>query len=77
VTFAEAQAHLGMETQRRWSATALARMPHTLLGWSVLMTLLAEPLLERQGETVPQIAWYAKPLPTFSDALALGRRSLD
>ena len=41
------------------------------------MTLLAEPLLERQGEAVPQTAWHAKPLLTFSDALALGRRALD
>jgi hypothetical protein len=77
VTFAEAQAHLGMATQHRWSATALARMTPVLPSWSVLMTLLAAPLLERQGETVPQTSWYAKPLPTFSDDLALGRGVLD
>ena len=29
------------------------------------------------GEAVPQTAWHAKPLLTFSDALALGRRALD
>jgi hypothetical protein len=37
----------------------------------------AAPLLERQGEAVPQTFWYAKSLPTFSDTLALGRGSLD
>ncbi len=52
-------------------------MTPALLSWSVLMTLLAALLLERQGETVPQIAWYAKLLPTFSDALALGQGALD
>jgi hypothetical protein len=61
-----AEAHLGMETQRRWSATTLARMTPALLGCSVLLTVLAEPLLERQGESVPQTTWYAN-----------GRRSLD
>jgi len=41
------------------------------------MTWLAKPLRERQGETVPQTVWDAKPLPTFSDALAFGRGALD
>jgi hypothetical protein len=75
VTFVEV--HLGMETQRRWSATSLVRTTPALLGWSVLMTLPTEPLLDRQGEAVPQTAWYAKPLLTCSDTLALGRGSLD
>jgi len=66
-----------MATQHRWSATALARMTLALLSWSILMTLLAAPLLERLGEAVSQTAWYTKPLPTCSDALALGRGSLD
>jgi hypothetical protein len=45
----EAQAHLGMATQRRWSTTALVRMTPALLSLSVLMTLLAAYQLERQG----------------------------
>ena len=41
------------------------------------MTLLAEPLRERQGATLPQTAWYVESLLTFSDTLALARHSLE
>jgi len=50
-----AEAYLGMEAQRRWSTMALARMTPALLGWSIGMTLLAEPRRERRGATVPQM----------------------
>jgi DDE superfamily endonuclease len=76
VTFEEARAHLGMETQRQWSDRAIARTTPTLLGLFSLVTLLAHEL--RPGPSVPvqQAAWYVKPLPTFVDALALVRREL-
>src|SRR5215210_1450516 len=76
VTFHEARAHLGVETQRQWSDLAIQRTTPALLGLCSLVTLLAHALL--QGHALPgrQAAWYTKPLPTFSDTLALVRDDL-
>lgn len=76
VTFQEARAHLGLETQRQWSKLAIARTTPALLGLFSLVTLLAERL--RQGHPLPlrRTAWYQKPEATFSDTLALVRRHL-
>ena len=41
VTFEEARAHLGMETQRQWSDRAIARTTPVLLGLFSVVTLLA------------------------------------
>ena len=41
VTFEEARAHLGLETQRQWSEKAIARTAPVLLGLFSLVTLLA------------------------------------
>src|ERR1700759_759622 len=76
VTFAEVRRHLGVETQRQWSDPAIARTTPALLGLFSLIALWAQHLY---GETVPpprSATWYSKPLPTFSDALALVRREL-
>ncbi len=76
VTFAEARRHLGVETQRQWSDPAIARTTPALLGLFSLITLWAQHLY---GDTLPpprSATWYSKPLPTFSDALALVRREL-
>ena len=76
VTFAEVRRHLGVETQRQWSDPAIARTTPALLGLFSLITLWAQHLY---GETMPlprAATWYSKPLPTFSDALALVRREL-
>ena len=40
------------------------------------MTLWAGQLALERGPVVEYIRWYPKPLPTFSDALALVRREL-
>jgi len=76
VTFREVRTHLGVETQRQWSDWAIARTTPALLSLFSLVTLLAH-CSTRQG-TLPirQAAWYAKPLPTFSDALAVVRYHL-
>ena len=76
VTFAEVRRHLGVETQRQWSDPAIARTTPALLGLFSLVTLWAHEL--RAGQALPSraAAWYPKPLPTFSDALALVRREL-
>ena len=44
VTFEEARAHLGVETQRQWSGKAIARTTPCLLGLYSIVTLLAQPL---------------------------------
>lgn len=77
VTFEEARRHLGLETQRQWSDNAIARTTPLLLGLFSWVTLVAHGLYGRQPvPTVRQAAWYAKALPTFSDALALVREHL-
>jgi hypothetical protein len=76
VTFHEARAHLGVETQRQWSDLAIQRTTPALLGLFSLVTLLAQELLQGPALPVRQAAWYTKPRPTFVDALALVRREL-
>jgi alkylated DNA nucleotide flippase Atl1 len=74
VTFEEARRHLGVETQRQWSTLAIARTTPCLFALFSLVTLMADRLHRRHGLFVRQAAWYAKALPTFSDALAAVRR---
>jgi hypothetical protein len=76
VTFREARAHLGVETQRQWSDWAITRTTPALLGLFSLVTLLAHCSTRRGKLPIRQAAWYAKPLPTFSDALAVVRHQL-
>jgi hypothetical protein len=77
VTFEEARRHLGVETQRQWSDKAIARTTPLLLGLFSWITLVAHAFhLAGQPVAVRQSAWYTKPLPTFSDALALVRHQL-
>jgi hypothetical protein len=75
-TFEEARRHLGMETQRQWSDLAILRTTPALLGLVSLVTLWASQLAAERGPVVEHVRWYPKPLPTFSDALALIRREL-
>jgi hypothetical protein len=74
VTFHEVRTHLGVETQRQWSNLAIARTTPLLLGLFSLVTLLAHTHARQAKIPVRQSAWYTKPLPTFSDALALVRQ---
>ncbi len=76
VTFEEARAHLGMETQRQWNDRAIARSTPALLSLFSIITLTAHLLIEKGASSVRRTAWYAKSLPTFSDAMALVRRHL-
>jgi hypothetical protein len=77
VTYEEARRHLGVETQRQWSDKAIARTTPALLGLFAWITLVAHVLhLSGPPVSVRQSAWYAKALPTFSDALALVRYQL-
>jgi hypothetical protein len=76
VTFEEARAHLGVETQRQWSDLAIARTTPALLGLFAWITLAAHILQTETPILVRSAAWYVKPLPTFSDAIALVRQHL-
>ena len=76
VTFQEARAHLGLETQRQWSDLAIARTTPALLGLFSLVTLLAHQLASHNQLPVRSAAWYVKQRPTFSDALAAVRYQL-
>jgi hypothetical protein len=73
VTFEEARAHLGLETQRQWSDHAIARTTPVLLALFSLVTVLALQLSQGGEIPVPVTAWYHKVEPTFSDCLALVR----
>jgi len=74
VTFEEARAHLGIETQRQWSDKAIARCTPILLGLYSLVTLLARTLPRGRRIPVRSASWYPKLVPTFSDTLAVVRR---
>jgi hypothetical protein len=76
VTFQEVRAHLGVETQRQWSAKAIVRSTPILLGLFSIVTLMAD-LLEKQNKLqISKSAWYDKQQPTFSDAIASVRQLL-
>src|SRR5215216_6250073 len=76
VTFEEARAHLGIETQRQWADLAILRTTPALLGLFSLITLFAHQLLQGQDLPVRQAAWYEKTVATFSDTLAFVRQQL-
>ncbi len=76
VTFEEARAHLGIETQRQWSDLAIVRTTPALLGLFSLVTLVAHQILREQTLPARSAAWYTKPVATFSDTLALVRQQL-
>jgi hypothetical protein len=75
-TFQEVRQRLGFETQRHWSEQAIRRTAPALLGLFSLVTLFAHQRTTLSTASVRRTAWYDKPHPTFSDALALVRRDL-
>ena len=76
VTWEEARAHLGMETQRQWHDRALARATPALVSLYSIMTLTAHLLIEKGATWVRSAAWYDKTCPTFADAMAWVRQQL-
>jgi hypothetical protein len=75
-TFQEVRQRLGFETQRQWSELAIRRSAPALLGLFSLVTLFAHQHMTKGADSARQTAWYRKPHPTFSDALAQVRRQL-
>jgi hypothetical protein len=76
VTFAEAQTHLGMETQRQWHERAIARTTPALLSLDAIITLTAQQLIEKGATCLHSTAWSSKTRPTFLEAMALVRQQL-
>jgi hypothetical protein len=74
VTFEEARAHLGVETQRQWSDLAIERETPCLLGLYSVVALLGDALHKASPITIRATAWYPKAEATFSDVLAAVRR---
>jgi hypothetical protein len=76
VAFEEVRRHLGVETQRQWPDSAIARTTPALLALFSPVTLWTDDLVG-QGRLVPRAAaWYPKSHLTFSDALGAVRRQL-
>ena len=76
VTFQDARAHLGVETQRQWSDLAILRTTPALLGLFSLVTLWAHDLAAEAPLAPATAAWYPKSHCTFSDAIAAVRRQI-
>jgi hypothetical protein len=76
VTVEEACRHLGLETQRQWSETAIRRTTPVLLGPFSLVTLRAHQRMQTPDRLLREAAWYRKRHPSFADALALVRREI-
>lgn len=76
VTLEESCAHLGVETQRQWSALATARSTPALLGLFSLVVLLGQALHPAGTIPIQPVAWYPKQQATFSDVLATVRQHL-
>ncbi len=75
-TFHEVRDHLGVETGRGWSEQTIRRTTPALLGLFSFVTLVAHAHWTRGTPLVKGAAWYQKQEPTFSDAIAVVRRSL-
>jgi hypothetical protein len=75
VTFQEMRTHLGFETQRQWSDTAMERTTPLLLGLFSIVVLMA---LKRFGPDLPysQDVWYRRREASFRDVLSAIRLDL-
>jgi hypothetical protein len=76
VTFQEMRRHLGFETQRQWSDSAIRRTTPALLGLFSVVTLFAHRQMIQAADVFRQAGWYHKAHPSFADALALVRKEL-
>jgi len=76
VTFEESRRHLGIETQRQWSAKAIGRTTPCLYGMFSLITMVALELSKGGKLKIRSAIWYEKELATFSDAIGCVRQYL-
>ena len=72
-TFQEVRRHLGLETMRNWSRTAIGRSVPMLLGlYSMLVVQYFKAYAKPVG-TWSRHAWYVKRWATFSDLMVMAR----
>ena len=76
VTFEESRRHLGLETQRQWSAKAIGRETPCLFGLFSLITMVANELAKDGKLRIRSAAWYHKEAATFSDAIGCVRQQI-
>jgi len=76
VTFEESRRHLGIETQRQWSAKAIGRETPCLFGLFSLITLVANEMAKGGKLKIRSAAWYHKEAATFSDAIGCVRQQI-
>ena len=74
VTFEEARAHLGLETQCQWSDRVIARTTPVLLALFASVTVLALRLSDAGLLPVPMTAWSHTAAPTVVDCVAWVRQ---
>ena len=74
VTFEEARAPLGVETQRQWSDLAIARTTPALPGLFSLIALRVHDLIKAQRIAPQATAWSRRTRPALADAIAAVRR---
>lgn len=75
-TFEEAREHLGLETLRNWSSTAVRRSVPLLLGLYSMIVIWFHLTVEKPENHCQQRPWYAKAHLTFSDMLAAARSDI-
>ncbi|UEM24393.1 transposase (plasmid) [Skermanella mucosa] len=76
LTYEEARAHLGVETQRQHADKAVFRTTPVLFGLYSLVALHVQAFAGQLDLTPRRAAWYPKTAPTFADALAAVRIAL-
>jgi len=76
VTFEETRRHLGIETNRQWSAKAIQRTTPCLMGLFSLVAMVAQELSKNGKLKIRQAVWYQKEVATFSDALGCVRQQI-
>ena len=78
VTFEETRAHLGVETQRQWSDSAILRTTPILMALFSLISILANEFFNQDPGclTINGASWYKKDHVTFSDAHLLVKQKI-
>jgi hypothetical protein len=69
VTFEEARAHLGFQSQRQWAKAATTRTTPVILAMFSLVCLIAHRLHSVSPLSPRSTAWYSKSDLTFADLL--------
>jgi hypothetical protein len=75
-TFQEVRRHLGLETMRNWSRTAVTRSVPLLFGLYSLIVVNYFKTYKRPTKLHASQAWYRKAWFTFSDLMVMARREV-